>query len=201
MSTSEVMNKSQRKLAEYSYELLVKYNLTEGITKKQYLAFYKQGNIQLSSIFENLYVATRLALGFNTKKRSKDHYDFVEVIGKGKSRPLGDMKTTVLAKNGKRQRRFVIAGVEGKIGTIYAICWNSLTNQPNFFAIPPDKNGTHPKCGYKIMVHPETGLRTGGKYNDNYAFDTWEEMVSAEYTKEQYREVDLKKKDEVVLNN
>lgn len=173
MATTDVMCAAQRPLAEFAYELKKKYNQSFKLPKKTFMKLYDDGEIQLSSVFENLFVDTRNALGKPTKKVSGDNYDFVSVIN-NKEVILGDMKTTVLAKDGY-SRRFVIQHVKNKQGYVYAACWNWMTNSVNFFAIPPMENP--PQCGYKIMVCPITGNRTGGWYNTNCAYNTWEEMV------------------------
>jgi hypothetical protein len=178
MCTTDQWRISQRPLAEYAYSLKEKYNQTFGISRENFMNLYELGEIQLSSVYENLFVATRNKLGKNTRKVAGDRYDFVRIDSKGRETPLGDMKTGVLQKDDLK-RRFVIGGVENKLGKIYIIGWNWITNQPNFFCIPPDAYGCHPKAGYKIMVHPESGKRTGGWYNDNCAHDTWESMCVA----------------------
>lgn len=176
MATTDRTIEAQRALAEHAWELREKYSLNHGMSKQKFMSWYNLGEIQLSTVWENLFVRTRNVLGKPTRKESADCYDFVKVFPT-QTRILGDMKITVLQKDGY-YRRFVISGVKNKIGNIYAVGWNWLTDKPNYFAIPPDDYGEHPACGYKILVCPETGRRTGGWYNDNCAYDTWEEMVS-----------------------
>jgi len=135
---------------------------------------YDAGEIQLSGVYENLFVTTRNLLGLPTKKASGDRYDFV-TVAKNKVIPLGDFKTTVLLKDGDN-RRFVISSVKNKQGIIYAIGWNWIANKPNFFAVPPDEWGGHPGAGIKIPVKPATGERAKGRYNKNCAYDTWEDL-------------------------
>ena len=178
MCTTDQWRIAQRPLAEYAYGLKQQYNMTLGQTKEQFLAAYELGEVQLSSVYENLLVATRNRHGHPTRKVAGDRYDFVRVDSRGRETPLGDFKTTVLQKD-YNKRRFVIGSVENKLGKIYNVSWNWMTNKPNFFCIPPDEYGCHPKAGYKIMVHPETGERTRGWYNDNCAYDTWESMCVA----------------------
>lgn len=175
MSTTDICLSVQRPLAEFAYTLKKKYKQTNGLSFKKFMTLYDLGEIQLSTVFENLFVVTRNKLGKPTRKDSADGYDFVKVFT-NRVRVLGDMKTGVLKKDGYK-RRYVIASVENKIGNIYIVGWNWMTNKPNFFAIPPDEFGGHPKAGYKIPVCPKTGDRTSGWYNDNCAYDTWEEMV------------------------
>ena len=57
MSTSDVMNVAQRRLAEHAFDLKRKYGETYDMTKPQFLRLYDAGEIQLSSVFENLLVA------------------------------------------------------------------------------------------------------------------------------------------------
>jgi len=179
MSTTDINRIATRPLAEYAYGLKEKYDQTFGLRKKTFMQLFDMGEIQLSSVYENLLVATRNAHHRPTEKVSVDKYDVVRVDSMGRRTPLGDMKTTTLQKNGDK-RRFVVSNVKNKIGKIYVIGWNTMTNEPNFFCLPPDEiQGTHPHAGYKIPVNPKTGKRTKGWYNDNYAYDTWEEMCLA----------------------
>jgi len=177
MSTCDRMNTAQRPLAEYAWKLKKKYKCTNNLTQKQFIAMYDAGEIQLSGVYENLFVTVRNVLGLPTKKVSGDGYDFV-TIERNKDTILGDMKTTVLLKDGDN-RRFVISSVKNKQGTVYTIGWNWLTNKPNFFAIPPNELGEHPAAGIKIPVDPVTGERAGGWYNKNCAYDTWEDLCKA----------------------
>lgn len=176
MCTTDVWRNAQRPLANYAYSLKEKYGQDFGMTKEQFLKLYDLGEVQLSSVFENLLVETRNRLGKPTRKVAGDRYDFVRVDSLGRETPLGDMKTGVLQKDGTK-RRFVIGGVAGKEGKIYICAWNWMTDKPNFFCIPPNTWGNHPDRGYKIMVHPETGERTKGYYNLCCAYNTWEEMA------------------------
>lgn len=175
MATTDITLEAHRPLASFAWDLRQKYSLNRGVNKQEFMTWYDLGEIELSTVYENLFVATRNKLGKSTLKESAHGYDFVKVFSTQK-RILGDMKTGVLQKDGDK-RRFVIGNVENKIGNIYAIGWNWMTEKPNFFCIPPDKFDGHPKCGYKIPVCPSTGKRTGGWYNDNCAYDTWEQMV------------------------
>lgn len=168
MATTDQMRIVQRPLAEYAFELKVKYGMKLGQSKAEFLNAYDLGEVQLSSVFENLLVATRNKLGKPIEKVSEEGRDFSN---------NADMKTGVLCKNGP-YRRYVIGKVVNKIGTIYFVGWNWMTNEVNFFAIPRPKEG-HPRRGIKIPVNPETGHRTNGKYN-RCAYDTWEEMVMAD---------------------
>lgn len=165
MATTDQEREIQRPLAEYAYSLKKKYNMTHGMTKPQFLRLYDEGEITLSTVFENLFVAVRNMHGKPTRKVSENARDFSND---------GDKKIGVLKKDGDK-RRYVISNVQGKIGTIYFTGWNWLTNKPNFFAIPRPAEG-FPKQGIKIMVCPRTGKRTGGKYN-LHAHDSFESMA------------------------
>jgi hypothetical protein len=178
MSTTDTWRIAQRPLAEFAYELKQRYGLALSTSKVDFMIQYDMGEIQLSSVFENLFVATRNQLGKPTRKVATNGYDFVRVDKLGRETPIGDFKTTVLQKDADT-RRFVVAKVKNKIGKIYVAAWNWITNKPVFFCIPPDDNGNHPKAGYKIMVHPKTGERTGGWYNNHCAYETWEDMCIA----------------------
>jgi len=176
MATTDKWIEAQRPLAEFAYALKRKYKLTHGMSKRTFMTMYDAGEIQLSGVFENLFVHTRQQAGLGVLKVSGANYDFVDSSG---GTPLGDMKTAVLQKNGD-QRRYVISGVANKLGTIYAVTWNWMTEQVDFFAIPYHNRATgHPSAGYKIMVCPTTGKRTGGYYNLNCAYDSWEDMCRA----------------------
>jgi hypothetical protein len=169
MATSDIMREAQRPLAEFAYQLKEKYRQTRGRTKKEFMTDYDLGEIQLSSVFENLFVHTRKKLGKPVTKISEDSRDFSN---------NGDFKTTVLLRDGDK-RRFVVNSVHSKIGTIYCTGWNWMTNKVNFFAVGCPKDG-FPKCGIKILVDPITGERTKGWYNNNCAYDSWEEMCSVD---------------------
>jgi len=157
MATTDHEIEIQKRLAEYSYELKIKYRQTNGLTKKAYMHLYNEGEITLSTVFENLYVAMCKRRGYNVSKVSEDARDFCEVANNG------DMKIGVLKKDGKN-RRYVISGVANKIGPIYFVGWNWIEDKPNFYKIPTEVHD-NPKCGIKIMRHPETGAVTTGKYN------------------------------------
>jgi hypothetical protein len=175
MATTEVCIIAQRPLAELAWSLRKKYNLNRGMSRKEFMTWYNLGEVELSTVWENLFVSTRNKLGKPTLKESGDNYDFVKVFPT-QTRILGDMKTSVLRKDRDR-RRFVVDSVQNKVGIIYVVAWNWMTDEPNYFAIPPDEFGEHPKAGYKIPVCKNTGKRASGWYNNNCAYDTWEEMV------------------------
>lgn len=175
MATTDRCIEAQRPLAEHAWDLREKYDLNRGMNKEEFMHWYDLGEIQLSTVYENLFVVTRNKLGKPTLKESADRYDFVRLNPK-RNTILGDMKTTVLQKDGDK-RRYIVSSVENKIGNIYVVAWNWMTEKVNYFSIPPDDNKRHPKAGYKIMVCPKTGVRTGGWYNNNCAYDTWEDMV------------------------
>jgi hypothetical protein len=166
MATTDMMRDAQRPLAEFAYELKEKYGMTLGQTREQFLMAYDLSEVQLSSVYENLFVVVRKHIGKPLQKISEDSRDFSND---------GDMKTTVLQKDSYR-RRYVIQGVIGKRGFIYAVAWNWMTNKIDFFAIPPMRGG-FPKQGIKILVCPITGRRTGGKYN-YHAYNRFEDMAN-----------------------
>lgn len=168
MATTDYEIQAQRELALFSYELKVKYNLTYGQTKEEYLYMYDAGEITLSTVFENLFVVAAKNLGKDIEKVSEDCRDFSN---------NGDMKIGVLKKDGYK-RRYVISNVANKIGTIYFVGWNWITKLPEFHAIPRDVHN-NVGCGIKIMRHPDTGSVTSGKYNF-YIKSTFEEMVSSD---------------------
>jgi hypothetical protein len=165
MATTDYESEIQRPLAEFAYELKKKYRLTQGMSKKQFMSLYDIGEVTLSTVFENLTVAIRNYYGKPTAKVSEHSRDFSN---------NGDMKIGVLKKDGDF-RRYVISSVENKIGTIYFVGWNWITNRPNFFAIPKEVYGS-PKRGIKIPVCKATGKRTGGNYNV-FAHETYESMA------------------------
>lgn len=164
MATTDQMRNAQRPLAEYAYTLKEQYGMTLGQTRAQFMTMYDLSEVQLSGVYENLFVEARKKIGLPLTKISEDSRDFSN---------NGDMKTTVLLKDGDK-RRFVVSSVSGKIGHIYVVAWNWMTNEVNFFAIPPF--GGFPSQGIKIPVCPQTGCRTGGWYN-RHAYNTFEEMA------------------------
>ena len=175
MATTDYTCIVQRELAEFAYDLKVKYNETDGLSKESFLKIYDKGEIELSTVFENLIVAVRNSLGIPTQKVSEACRDIDN---------NADVKIGILKKDGDC-RRFVISGVHNKIGTIYFVGWNWITAKPVFFAIQRrfDADGMlkpHPVRGIKIMVHPITGERTRGIYNDLYAHDTFESMCKVD---------------------
>lgn len=165
MATTDYEIQAQRNLANFSYDLKVKYNLTYGQTREEYLHMYDMGEITLSTVFENLFVAAAKKLGKDVEKVSEDCRDFSND---------GDMKIGVLKKNGY-QRRYVVSNVSNKVGTIYFVGWNWITETPEFHAIPQHVHNNVAQ-GIKIMRHPDTGSVTTGKYN-YYVKSTFEEMV------------------------
>jgi len=164
MATTDHEREAHRLLAEYAFTLKEQYGMTLGLTRKQFMALYDFSEIQLSSVFENLFVAYRTRIGRPVLKISEDSRDFSN---------NGDMKITALKKDYDK-RRFVVSNVQSKIGHIYVVGWNWMTNEVNFFAIPPF--GGFPLAGIKIPVCPRTGRRTGGWYN-THAYNTFEEMA------------------------
>lgn len=167
MATTDYEIAAQRDLANFSYDLKVEYNLTYGQTREEYLYMYDMGEITLSTVFENLIVAAAKRLGIELNKVSEDCRDFSN---------NADAKISILKMNGY-QRRYVISNVSNKIGTIYFIGWNWITNKPEFHAIPQHVHKNVAQ-GIKIMRHPVTGAVTGGKYNQCVK-STFEEMVLA----------------------
>jgi hypothetical protein len=167
MATTDHEINCQRDLAEFAYDKKEEYGVTHGLTKDAFMNLYDEGEITLSTVFENLFVVINNAQGGKIKKVSEDSRDFSN---------NGDMKIGILKKNGY-QRRFVISSVANKLGTIYFVGWNWIENKPNFYAIPKKVYGA-PKQGIKIMRCPKSGKITKGKYNA-CSFDTFEEMSLA----------------------
>jgi len=167
MATTDYEIEAQRPLAEYAFRMKEKYNLTYGQTYEAFMHMYDQGEITLSTVFENLFVKIANSLGKNITKVSEDARDFSN---------NGDFKIGLLKKDGYK-RRYVISNVENKIGTIYFVGWNWMTNKVEFHAIPKHVYGS-PKRGIKIMRCPTTGEPTGGVYN-YWRYDSFEEMINA----------------------
>jgi hypothetical protein len=165
MSTSDIMREAHLPLAKHAYDLKECYNMTLGQTREQFLNMYQLNEIQLSSVYENLFVAGREKIGKPVTKISEDRRDFSN---------NGDMKITVLQVSND-DRRFVVSGVKNKIGFIYVVAWNWMTERVNYFAIPPQYGG-FPDNGIKIPVCPRTGNRAGGQYN-LHAYDSFERMI------------------------
>ena len=177
MATTHAAIQAHRETAILAYKLKLKYKITNGIKQDKWMELWDSGELEISSVFENLVVHVRNLHGKPTVKVLKDTHDFATVSKNGHLTPLGDMKVTSLQKDGYI-RRYVLQGTFNKLGNIYAVCWNWMTNKPAFFVVPPhDYDGyAHPKQGYKIMCCPDTGKRTGGYYNDNCHYETFEEM-------------------------
>ena len=167
MATTDYEIESQRKLADFAYDLKEKYNLTHGQTRKEFLNMYDQGEITLSTVYENLFVAAANALGKSIKKVSEDGRDFSN---------NGDMKIGILKKNGVH-RRYVISNVANKVGTIYFVGWNWIKDRPEFHAIPKSVYG-YPTQGIKIPRCSQSGEITGGKYN-YHSKNSFENLVLA----------------------
>lgn len=165
MATTDYQIEIQRPLAEYAYELKKYYKDTKGISKRSFMLAYNAGELELSTIYENLFVLGANKAGKPIHKVSEDRRDFDN---------NGDMKIGVLKKDGVR-RRYVISNVENKIGTIYFVGWNWIQNRTEFHVIPKP-SGTFPKAGIKIMRCKETGNVTSGTYNSFY-YPTWDEFV------------------------
>jgi len=173
MSTSDVMNVAQRRLAEHAFDLKRKYGETYDMTKPQFLRLYNAGEIQLSSVFENLLVAARNVHGLLTERASAEGYDFVKVNKRKQISPLGDMKTCTLGKDGI-YRRFVVRNVYAKVGWIYIVGYNWMTDGFNYFAIPPEVK--KPKSFMVIGVNRETGAVANGIYS-SYECASFEDMI------------------------
>jgi len=163
MTTDQAIE-AMRPLALFAYDKKAEYGQTHGLSKDTFMALYDMGEIQLSTVFENLFVTINNALGGDVKKLSEDSRDFSN---------NGDFKIGVLKKNGD-QRRYVISNVANKIGTIYFVGWNWMENEPNFYAIPKRVYG-NPSQGIKVMRCRYTGIKTGGVYNE-HCYDTFEEI-------------------------
>ncbi len=167
MATTDYEIEAHRNLALYAYDLKEKYEMTYGNSRENFMQLYDLGEITLSTVFENLFVQVSKALGFDVDKVSEDGRDFSN---------NGDMKIGILKKDGYK-RRYVIKSVANKIGTIYFVGWNWMTDTPEFHAIPKRIYGS-PIQGIKIMRCPVTGIPTGGKYN-YFRQDSFEQLVSA----------------------
>jgi hypothetical protein len=159
-------------MAKYAWSLKEKYRQTYGMTKVQFMKIYNLGEIQLSSVFENLLPATRNRFGKPTEKCSVDGYDFVK-IESDKPKPLGDMKTCTAYKNGY-SLKFAIRNAHNKQGYLYVVGYNPMNDKVYFFAIPPTVK--RPKTILAITVCPKTGVITSNKYG-KYQVNSWEEMA------------------------
>ena len=94
--TTDRMIDAQRALAELAWQLNKEVRSNK-LSKRLWMEMYNVGEIQLSSVFENLFVKTRNWMNLKTERASVDGYDFVKVCG-NKRIPLGDMKTTTLQR-------------------------------------------------------------------------------------------------------
>lgn len=164
MATTDYEVVAHRPLAILAYNLHIHYKI-ETVSQDMWLRMYDKGEIQLSTVYENLFCHIRTLLGKPTHKVSENHRDFSND---------GDFKIGILKKDGM-YRRFVISNVANKIGTIYFVGWNWLNNTPAYYAIPRLEN--FPACGIKILVDSDTGeYKSVGKYN-LHRYPTFEEMV------------------------
>ena len=177
MATTHAAIKAHRATAMFAYQLKSKYKITNGIKESQWMNMYDSGELEISSVFENLLVHVRNLYGKPTVKVLEDTHDFASINSAGVLVPLGDFKVASLQKDGYK-RRYMINKTYNKEGNIYAVCWNWMTNKLAFFVMPPDDYDgyCHPKQGYKIMCCPDTGKRTKGWYNENCHYNTFEEM-------------------------
>jgi len=151
MSTSNTMNDAQRPLAELAWDLKRDVRRNK-LSKRLWMEMYDEGEIQLSSVYENLFVQTRNTMRLRTERVSVDGYDFVKICGHKKI-PLGDMKTTVLQRDGK-YRRYWITGIKNKQGILYVVGYNKIRGDFDYFAIPVEEL---PAKYLSIGVNPETG--------------------------------------------
>ena len=171
MSTTTKMNDAQRRLAEHAWHLKkeIKRN---NISKRLWMELYDDGEIQLSSVYENLFVNTRNWMNLKTEKASVDGYDFVKLCGHKKI-PLGDMKTATIQKDGK-YRRYSISNIKNKQGILYIVGYNRIKDSFDYFAIPTE---VIPKVLLVIGVDPETGdVHLDNKYGKYYYTD-FREMI------------------------
>ena len=163
----------QRPLAEFAYDLKAKYNQTHGMSKADFMSYYDTGEIQLSSVYENLFVAVNNALGGDVTKVSDHYSDFSNG---------GDMKISNLQQNSDRTR-YDIRSVANKTGMIYFVGNNWIKNKingrpmPDFYAIPKQVYGS-PAKGIKIARCSISGDRVHGKYN-YHCYDTFEDIAMA----------------------
>ena len=167
MSSTDYEIEAHRNLAQYAYDLKQKYGMTYGNSRENFMQLYDAGEVALSTVFENLFVQVSKALGINVEKVSETGRDFSH---------NGDRKRGRLRKNGNK-RRYTITSVANKIGTIYFVGWNWMTNTVEFHAIPKHIYGS-PSQGIKIMRCTKTGVPTGGKYN-SFRKDSFEDLVSS----------------------
>lgn len=174
MSTTSVMIDAQRRLAEHAWELKEKYKQTFGMSKKQFMDLYELGEIQLSSVFENLLIATRNKLGMLTERRSVDSHDFVKVDSLGRKYPLGDMKTCTLQKDGP-YRRYQVNDVQNKKGYLYIVGYNWIGDEFNYYAVPTSIN--LPKHLTLSICADTGGVNDESKYAV-YSHNSWEQMAS-----------------------
>jgi hypothetical protein len=166
MSTTTIMNDAQRPLAEHAWNLKKEIRRND-ISKRLWMEMYDDGEIQLSSVYENLFVNTRNWMNLKTEKASVDGYDFVKISG-NKKIPLGDMKTTVLQQD-RKYRRYVIHGIKNKQGILYVVGYNRIKDSFDYFAIPTE---IIPKVTVSIGVDPETGdVLLDNKYGEYYYSD------------------------------
>lgn len=169
--TTDRMIDAQRALAELAWQLNKEIRSNK-LSKRVWMEMYNVGEIQLSSVFENLFVKTRNWMNLKTERASVDGYDFVKVCG-GKRIPLGDMKTTTLQKDGQ-YRRYMVHNIKNKVGILYVVGYNNIRDDFDYFAIPVEEL---PKVQCSIGVDPQTGeVHKDNKYG-KYWYPSFREMI------------------------
>lgn len=125
MATTDNEIALHRPLAEFAWRKKVEYDCTLGLTREQFMQLYEQGELALSTVYENLFVSARTRLGKPTHKVSEAGRDFSN---------NGDMKIGTIKKIGK-YRKYGITRCR-KAGTIYFVGYNRISDKMEFFAIP-----------------------------------------------------------------
>ena len=59
MATTDITLEAHRPLASFAWDLRQRYSLNRGVNKQEFMSWYDLGEIELSTVYENIFVATR----------------------------------------------------------------------------------------------------------------------------------------------
>jgi hypothetical protein len=178
--TTDRSVESHRRMADQAYELKKKYSQTFGMSKKKFIELYEMGEVQLSTVYENLFVAASNYMGDTIIKVSVDRYDFMRVSRNGFRQPIGDMKTTTVQKHSRNKNwSYRINNVYNKLGNIFIVGYDRHHDKFHYFSIPYWVN--KPKTFMEIPINFETGEPSEtGKYSV-FECASFEDMVRTRF--------------------
>lgn len=177
--TTDRSVESHRRMADLAYDLKRTYSQTFGLSRQKFLQLYELGEVQLSTVFENLFVAARNHLGRPTVKVSVDQYDFMTIDPLGRRRPLGDMKTSTVQKHSRNKNwSYRIANIKNKLGVIFIVGYDKNHDIFHYFAIPDWVK--KPEI-LEIPVDIETGTPSKSSKYSVFQCASFEDMLSSNY--------------------